>query len=156
LLKIVIGQQVSTARAHHLAKRVASMYGPFPERLGEDARFEVSALRALGLPARRAQCCADIAARAKEFYAALNRGGAEWESLLATVKGVGPWTIGLFRIAVLRELDVLPSRDVGLLRAIRNEYGSKADLESVSQRWRPYRSVACWYLWRSLGNIPLV
>jgi DNA-3-methyladenine glycosylase II len=53
---------------------------------------------------------------------------------------------------VLREPDVLPLGDVGLERAIANVYGRPHGVESLAERWRPFRSVACWYLWRTLGN----
>jgi DNA-3-methyladenine glycosylase II len=53
---------------------------------------------------------------------------------------------------VLREPDVLPLGDVGLERAIANVYGADQDVEKLSENWRPFRSVACWYLWRTLGN----
>jgi DNA-3-methyladenine glycosylase II len=53
---------------------------------------------------------------------------------------------------VLREPDVLPLGDVGLERAVRNVYGDAADVQQLAEKWKPYRSVACWYLWRTLGN----
>jgi DNA-3-methyladenine glycosylase II len=71
---------------------------------------------------------------------------------LAGIKGIGPWTLSVFRIMVLREPDELPQGDVGLLRAIANVYGPTADLRELSEKWRPFRSVACWYLWKTLGN----
>lgn len=75
-----------------------------------------------------------------------------WTHALAGIKGIGPWTIAVFRIMVLRDADVLPEGDVGLLRAVANVYGKAAKLSELSEVWRPYRSVACWYLWRTLGN----
>ncbi len=71
---------------------------------------------------------------------------------MADLKGIGPWTTSVFRIMVLREPDVFPTGDVGLQRAVRNVYGTSHDLERRADRWRPFRSVACWYLWRTLGN----
>jgi DNA-3-methyladenine glycosylase II len=78
--------------------------------------------------------------------------GQSWEDALADIKGVGPWTLSVFRIMVLRDPDVLPLGDVGLERAIANVYGGPRDVELLGERWRPFRSVACWYLWRTLGN----
>jgi len=71
---------------------------------------------------------------------------------LAGIKGIGPWTLSIFRIMVLREPDVLPLGDVGLERAIANVYGRPRSVECLGEKWRPFRSVACWYLWRTLGN----
>jgi DNA-3-methyladenine glycosylase II len=56
---------------------------------------------------------------------------------------------------VLKQQDVLPEGDVGLARAIERKYGPAAALSNLSEAWKPYRTVACWYLWRSLGNEPL-
>jgi DNA-3-methyladenine glycosylase II len=53
---------------------------------------------------------------------------------------------------VLREPDVLPLGDVGLERAIAKVYGPGLDIQQLAENWRPFRSVACWYLWRTLGN----
>jgi DNA-3-methyladenine glycosylase II len=53
---------------------------------------------------------------------------------------------------VLREPDVLPMSDVGLERAIAKVYGEDHDVTRLGEQWRPFRSVACWYLWRALGN----
>jgi DNA-3-methyladenine glycosylase II len=108
-------------------------------------------LRALGLSQRRADCCAEIVRRSDEIRAKIVQ-GQSWEQALAGIKGIGPWTIAVFRIMVLRDPDVLPLGDVGLERAIANVYGDGSNVEYLSEAWRPYRSVACWYLWRTLGN----
>jgi len=75
-----------------------------------------------------------------------------WEQVIANIKGIGPWTIQVFRIMVLRDPDVLPLKDIGLERAILRVYGTEPDIERLAENWRPFRSVACWYLWRTLGN----
>ena len=105
----------------------------------------------MGVPERRAQCCVTILQRADEIRAKVKR-GEPWSEALAGIKGIGPWTLSVFRIMVLRELDVLPLGDVGLERAIANVYGEGRSVEQLGETWRPYRSVACWYLWRTLGN----
>lgn len=112
---------------------------------------EVAALRAMGLPERRAQCCVTILQRSEEIRAKVQQ-GQTWEEALAGIKGIGPWTLSVFRIMVLREPNVLPLGDVGLERAIANVYGKNRSVERLSKKWRPFRSVACWYLWRTLGN----
>ena len=108
-------------------------------------------LRTLGLSERRAQCCVDIVLRSDEIRDKV-RQGQTWEEALASIKGIGPWTIAVFRIMVLRDPDVLPLGDVGLERAIAKVYGENASVEHLAETWRPFRSVACWYLWRTLGN----
>jgi DNA-3-methyladenine glycosylase II len=81
--------------------------------------------------------------------------GESWEEVLKGIPGIGPWTISIFRIMILRERDVLPTGDAGLARALAMHYSSGVDLAQLSQCWSPFRSIACWYLWRSLGNPPL-
>jgi len=105
----------------------------------------------MGLPERRAQCCVDIVRRSKDILAKVQQ-GQTWEEALAGIKGIGPWTLSVFRIMVLREPDELPLGDIGLQRAIANIYGASSDVECLGEAWRPFRSVACWYLWRTLGN----
>jgi 3-methyladenine DNA glycosylase/8-oxoguanine DNA glycosylase len=105
----------------------------------------------MGLPERRAQCCLTILQSSGKIRAAVQL-GKPWEEALAGIKGIGPWTLSVFRIMVLREPDVLPLGDVGLERAVANVYGKGQNVECLSDKWRPFRSVACWYLWRTLGN----
>jgi DNA-3-methyladenine glycosylase II len=150
LLRIVMAQQVSTVVACRLAERVKSTH---PQLLGLSFRTvpDPASLRAIGLSQRRAECCAEIVGRAEVILSKVQQGNS-WEEALLEIKGVGPWTVSVFRIIVLREPDVLPLGDIGLERAIKNVYGRTRDVERLGKTWRPYRSVACWYLWRTLGN----
>jgi DNA-3-methyladenine glycosylase II len=145
-----MAQQVSTHVACGIAERAKSA---FPQLTEPDRGIlpNLSDLRALGLPERRAQCCIELLNRSHEILAKVD-GGQTWEAALTGIKGIGPWTIATFRIMVLRHPDVLPLGDVGLERAIRNVYGEGTSVEQLGETWRPFRSVACWYLWRTLGN----
>jgi DNA-3-methyladenine glycosylase II len=150
LVRIVMAQQLSTTVACRLADRAKSEYPallkPSPATAPDPAR-----LRTIGLSHRRAQCCAEIVQRSDDILAKIHQGHT-WERALSGIKGIGPWTLSVFRIMVLRDPDVLPLGDVGLERAIRNIYGGSEKVEQISENWRPFRSVACWYLWRTLGN----
>jgi DNA-3-methyladenine glycosylase II len=145
-----MAQQISTGVACRLAERAKSAYpmlttpssAPVPDWRG---------LRAIGLSERRAQCCIAVLQRSEEIRANV-RQGQPWEVALAGIKGIGPWTLSVFRIMVLRDPDELPSGDVGLERAVANVYGRAHPIDRLGQAWRPFRSVACWYLWRTLGN----
>ena len=77
------------------------------------------------------------------------------DEVVGGIRGIGPWTRSIFRIFILREPDVLPQGDAALMKALQRLYGFQATLSDISERWRPFRSVACWYVWRSLGNLPL-
>jgi DNA-3-methyladenine glycosylase II len=147
---MVLAQQISTQVACRLAERVKAAH-PQITKPSPAVVPPLESLRAMGLPERRAQCCVSILQRSDEIRAKVQQ-GKPWEEALADIKGIGPWTLSVFRIMVLREPDVLPLGDVGLERAIANVYGTGRSVERLSEKWRPYRSVACWYLWRTLGN----
>jgi DNA-3-methyladenine glycosylase II len=153
LVRIVMAQQVSTLVACKFAERAKSA---LPQLVTPSVATvpDPAALRAIGLSQRRAQCCADIVQRSDEILAEVAR-GKTWEQTLASIKGIGPWTVSVFRIMVLREPDVLPLGDIGLERAITRAYGRRRNTNRLGETWRPFRSVACWYLWRTLGNIQL-
>lgn len=76
---------------------------------------------------------------------------------LTQVKGIGVWTVHMFLMFALRRPNVLPTGDLGIRNAIRKAYGMAelprpADIEALAESWRPYRTVASWYLWRSLES----
>jgi len=150
LVRIVMAQQIATHVACRLAERVKSAH---PQLLTPSSTTapDLASLCAFGLPERRAKCCVNILQRSDEIRAKIQQ-GLTWEAALAGIKGIGPWTLSVFRIMVLREPDELPLGDVGLERAIANVYGKGSSVELLSENWRPFRSVACWYLWRTLGN----
>lgn len=150
LVRIVMAQQVSTKMACRFAERTISA-NPSMEKPSPATVVDVQGLRAIGLSERRAQCCVNIILQSEKILAEV-RQGISWEEALTGIKGIGPWTISVFRIMVLREPDEFPSNDLGLRRAIANLYGTSRDIERLSEKWRPFRSVACWYLWRTLGN----
>ena len=76
---------------------------------------------------------------------------------LVAVKGIGRWTAEIFLMFRLGRLDVLPADDLGLMNAVHRAYGLRKrpdakKLRQMGEGWRPYRSVAAWYLWQSLNN----
>jgi len=150
LVRIVMAQQISTRAACQLAEKVKGAY-PQIVSLSGDALPDVAHFRAIGLPERRSRCCVSILQESHEIRARV-ADGQTWEEALVGIKGIGPWTLSVFRIMVLRDPDVLPMGDVGLERAVANVYGKTAKVECLAEKWRPFRSVACWYLWRTLGN----
>ena len=150
LVRIVMAQQISTQLACRLAERVKSAY-PTLVAPSPDTVPELAVLRSFGLSERRARCCIEVLQNSERIRAKIQQGQL-WEDALAGIKGIGPWTLAVFRIMVLRHSDVLPSGDVGLVRAVANVYGRPHNIENLGDTWRPFRSVACWYLWRTLGN----
>ena len=79
---------------------------------------------------------------------------------LVAVKGIGPWSAQIFLMFHLRRHDVLPVGDLGIRRAVKVRYGlaelpTPAELTKIAEPWRPHRTLACFYLWRSLRVIPV-
>jgi DNA-3-methyladenine glycosylase II len=120
LVRMVMAQQVSTLVACRFAERAKFAY-PFLSTPSPAIVLDPVSLRAIGLTQRRSECCAEIVRRSDEILGKIAQ-GQTWEHALTGIKGIGPWTIAVFRIMVLREPDVLPLGDVGLERAIRNVY----------------------------------
>lgn len=150
LIRIIMAQQISTGVACRLAERVKCAY-PTLTTAAHSTVPNPKSLRELGLSERRAECCVTVLQRSVEIRANVQK-GQSWDAALAGIKGIGPWTLSVFRIMVLRFPDELPSGDVGLQRAVANVYGKTHRIEPLGETWRPFRSVACWYLWRTLGN----
>ena len=87
---------------------------------------------------------------------ALDRHRQNRIAALTQVKGIGRWTAEMFLMFRLHRPDVLPVDDLGIVKAVQKAYGlrktpSPDRLQKIGEAWRPYRSVACWYLWRSLN-----
>lgn len=113
------------------------------------------ALRQAGLSWAKAKSLLELAARVDDgrldFEALPRRSDDEVIAALTELPGVGRWTAEMFLIFGLKRPDVLSLGDAGLQRSARLLYGDEARLEEVGQAWKPYRSVASWYLWRNLA-----
>jgi DNA-3-methyladenine glycosylase II len=121
----------------------------------------VEQMRGAGLSGQKAAYIRDLAERtfAGEIDFALLPGMSDGEVIetLTRVKGVGVWTAHMFLIFALQRPDVLPVGDLGVRTAIRKAYRMRAlpkpaRMEKIARSWRPWCSVASWYLWRSLDN----
>lgn len=161
LLRAIVGQQVSVAAARTIFARLEASFGgrlPSPQELLE---ADPGALRAAGLSGSKVRYARELAVRAQQ--GALDPAGFESasdEAVAATleeVPGIGRWTAQMFLIFHLGRLDVLPSGDLGLRRAVGRNYGfdetpPAAAVEELGERWCPYRSVATVYLWRAVAG----
>jgi DNA-3-methyladenine glycosylase II len=122
-------------------------------------KLRPSRMRALGLSAQKTAYIRDLARHARDgtvlFEELPELPDDQVIARLTQVKGIGVWTVHMFLIFALRRLDVLPTGDLGIRNAIRQAYGlpelpKPAEMEAIAARWRPYCTVASWYLWRSL------
>jgi len=163
LLRSIVGQQISVAAAERIwARMIARLGTPTPRAVlaaGE------AALVACGLTRRKAAHAGAIALLIRD--AAVDTGAwrhADDEAVAAALQalpGIGRWSADMVMIFALGRPDVLPAADIGLQRAVARHFGiarselDKARLEAVADRWRPWRSVATWYLWRDLDPVPV-
>ena len=158
LVKSIIYQQLSGRVASVIFERLAKAAGGkiTPASV---LKLRPSRMRALGLSTQKTAYVRDLARHARagsitfDDLAALT--DAQVIEQLTQVKGIGPWTVHMFLIFALRRHDVLPTGDLGIRNAIRKAYGlaelpQPAEIEAMAKRWRPYCTVASWYLWRSL------
>lgn len=162
LARSIVGQQISV-------KAADAVWSRFVERVGEVSPARVGALgrdglAGCGLSQRKIEYVSDLA----RHFANGQLDPQKWATLddeaiideLAAVRGIGRWTAEMFLIFNLMRPDVYPLDDIGLQRAVFVRYfgGEKQPrrvLAEFGDRWRPWRSVATWYLWRSLDPIPV-
>jgi len=154
LVTSIISQQLSTKAADTIERRVLGLVPAFSPSGFLDVPSE--ALREAGLSAAKAKCILELAARISDgrldFEALLDQSDDDVMAALTEVWGIGRWTAEMFLIFGLKRPDVLALGDGGLQRAVRLLYGDEATLEKNGQAWKPYRSVASWYLWRHLES----
>ena len=162
LVRSIVGQQISVKAADSIWARFSSTLSA----IEPDAVLAVSSedLRACGLSARKVEYISDLARHFSSGQIHVNRWNAmsdvEIIAELTAVRGIGVWTAEMFLIFNQLRPDVLPLDDVGLQKAVARHYlaGERPDrrkLTEIGERWRPWRSVATWYLWRSLDPLPV-
>ncbi|MFT0548807.1 DNA-3-methyladenine glycosylase family protein [Allopusillimonas ginsengisoli] len=150
----IISQQLSARAAATIKKRVIALSPGFtPAGI---LSLSPESLRAAGLSSAKVRYITELAQRLQDgrlnFRQLRRQDDEDVIAVLTNLPGVGRWTAEMFLIFSLKRPDVLALGDVGLQRAVRRLYGEMATLETVSDSWRPYRSVASWYLWRSLDE----
>ncbi len=163
LARAVVGQQISVLAAERIWDRLIA-------EVGDVAPANVSALSAArlrdcGLTRRKADCLVAAAhaamAEDQEWSSWLLLDDEALGARLMRLSGVGPWTAHMVLIFAAGRADVLPTGDIGLRRVAGDLYGGNggtmdvAGLTALAENWRPWRSVAVWYLWRSLDPVPV-
>src|SRR5262249_26577275 len=159
LTRAIVYQQLSGQAAATIHSRIHALYGGRPPTPAELASTPAARLPRAGLSRPKLAYLKDLARRAAAGPLPLEAPDAlRDESVIETltaVRGVGVWTAQMFLMFRLGRLDILPVLDLGIQKGIRHVYGlrrlpSPAQMERIAAPWRPYRSVACWYLWRAL------
>lgn len=166
LVRSIVGQQISLKAADNIWERLIKLCPILsPETV---AGCDRSSLRSVGLSERKVDYILDVC----RFFAEGGLSDEDLEDLsdealierLTSIKGVGLWTAQMFLIFTLRRPNVLPTADAGLIRAIVTQYleaesfealsarQKRKVLEATGERWAPWKTVATWYLWRSLDT----
>jgi DNA-3-methyladenine glycosylase II len=162
LTHAIISQQLSTKAAATIARRFDALF-PGPPTPAALAKIDDSQLRAVGFSSQKVRYIRDLSARVADgslpLHAVNELADEDVIQSLTQVKGIGRWTAEMFLMFRLHRPDVLPVDDLGILKAVQRAYGLRKmprpeRLTKIGEPWRPYRSVACWYLWASLGNKP--
>jgi DNA-3-methyladenine glycosylase II len=162
LTRSIVSQQISTKAALAISGRIIEQCGKkglCPERM---ARLSDETLRGCGLSAGKLLSLRSLTEhflddRMLKKVEALS--DEEVYEHLIPIRGIGPWTVDMFLIFSLGRLDVLPVGDLGLRSGVqtlyeRNEMPVGQEIVELAEPWRPYRSIATWYLWRNKGAVP--
>jgi DNA-3-methyladenine glycosylase II len=163
LLRSIVGQQLSTKAASTIYGRMLELFGghaPTPKQL---LKADPDKIRGAGLSRPKIAYLRDLAQHVEEGTLELERlpdlPDEEVAAQLTAIKGLGQWTADMFLMFHLGRPDVLPVGDQGIRRAVKVEYRLRKfpdpkRLEKLAKPWRPYRTLACLYLWSSLDNTP--
>ena len=166
LARAIVGQQISVKAAQAVWLRfVGQLSEPNDKVLPAAVLTQtVEVLRSAGLSVRKVEYLQDLA----RHFEAGNVHPKQWASMddeaiieeLVAIRGIGRWTAEMFLIFHLMRPNVLPLDDIGLIKGISDNYFSgepvsRAEAREVGDAWAPYRSVATWYIWRSLDPLPV-
>jgi DNA-3-methyladenine glycosylase II len=162
LTRAIVGQQLSAKAAATIFSRFEALFDSFPTPT-QVLAVPDDRLRGVGLSSQKLGYLRDLCRRIAEGELPLDvLDRMDDEAVienLTQVKGIGRWTAEMFLIFRLQRPDVLPVGDLGIVRAVQRAYKLRKAptpdrLTRIGEAWRPYRSVACWYLWASLNNEP--
>jgi DNA-3-methyladenine glycosylase II len=166
LARSIVGHQISVKAAQSVWQRFAALVDGPSTRLQPTSVLALPApqMREAGLSARKIEYLKDLARHFDDGTVHVR----QWQQMddeaiideLIAIRGIGRWTAEMFLIFYLLRPNVLPLDDVGLLRGISLSYFSgepvsRAEAREVGDAWAPFRSVATWYIWRSLDPLPL-
>ena len=163
LLHAIIAQQLSTKAARTIEARFSALFGGRPAPAAVAAASDEQ-LRGAGLSPQKLRYVRDLSGRIIDGSLDLERLASlsddDVVAALTSVKGIGRWTAEMFLMFRLHRPDVLPVGDLGIVKAVQRAYKlrklpSPERLTKIGESWRPYRSVACWYLWASLDAAPI-
>lgn len=165
LVEAIITQQLSGAAAKSISNKFRTLYSTRFPQPNDVIRTSNAKLRKTGLSKMKVSYIKDLSTKIESGNLNLKTISKltddEIISELTKVKGIGKWTAEMFLIFSLGRMDVLPVDDLGLKKGVQrllrlDELPHKNKIEEVAQKWRPYRSIATWYLWKSLKTFDAI
>ena len=162
LVRSIIGQQISVKAAQTVWERFAALAPAMTP--GSVLKLKIDDMRAAGLSVRKVEYLVDLALHFDAGKLHVDGWqGMDDEAIIAelvAIRGIGRWTAEMFLIFYLMRPNVLPLDDVGLINGISRNYFSgdpvsRSDAREVAEAWKPWCSVATWYIWRSLDPLPV-
>ena len=154
----IVGQQISVIAAESIWNRLNKMVGQItPSRVCSFTHAEIAGC---GLTKSKASYILGVAQNPEDFLSPKwdEMTDAEVHKHFVSFKGIGPWTAEMLMIFSLLRPDVFSIGDIGLVKAVKMlvpEAETKEQVLEVANRWKPYRTAACWYLWRMLDPVPV-
>jgi len=161
LVRSIVYQQLSGKAALTIFNRLKEAAKVEPLTPDAILKLRPQKMRSVGLSMQKLEYIRELARKTRKgeivFESLPELEDGEIIARLTRVKGIGVWTVQMFLIFALRRLDVLPVGDLGVRSAMKKAYGlaempKPAEMEEIAAAWRPYCTVASWYLWRSLDN----
>jgi len=159
LVRAIVGQQLSSKAAATIFGRLRALFPDGQITVDGLQALSDAALRGVGLSSQKLAYLRDLSARIADGRLLLNEldelSDEQVIERLTAVKGFGRWTAEMFLMFRLQRPDVLPVGDLGICTAVQRIYRLRLRpkperLIKIGEAWRPYRSIACWYLWESL------
>jgi DNA-3-methyladenine glycosylase II len=165
LVRTIVGQQLSTRAARAIHERLTQRFGgraPTPEEILADDPNELRT--SVGLSHAKVRYLRSLAEHVLDGSLELGKLGRlsddEVTARLTAINGIGRWSADMFLMFHLQRPDVLPVGDLGIRKAFQSLYGlpelpEAAEMERIAEPWRPHRSLACLFLWRSASAVPV-
>lgn len=164
LVRTIVGQQLSTKAARTIYSRVVALFEEQPPQPEHILAADEDSLRAAGLSRPKVSYLKDLASRVVEgeldLEALHDASDEQVIERITAVKGLGRWSADMFMMFHLARPDVLPVGDLGVRRSVEQSYGlpdlpDEKTLREIAEPWRPQRTLASLYLWRSLDAVPV-
>jgi len=160
LVRIIVGQQLSTLAARTIFNRLKISVNGSRITAKSLSFLDDSVFTSAGVSRMKTRTIrllvAEIISGRLVLGQFMKMDDESIQKELTRIKGIGPWTVQMYLMFVLRRPDIFPDSDTGITNAIRELYASgsrQANIRHISDRWRPYRTVACLFLWRYIDRV---